>query len=111
MKELITKESLFVKGEDGQMILSEDAIDSIISIETEKKKIDKQYKKYREALLAGMEAYGLTKFESDDLLVTYVEPTERIGIDQKKLYKEYPSAAFACEKESAVKSSVRVTVR
>lgn len=111
MKELITKEALFVQGPEGEMILSENAVNAIRQMEIEKKQIDKDYKKYREAILAGMEAYGLTKFESDELLVTYVEPTERVSIDSKKLYREYPAAAFACEKESPVKASVRITVR
>lgn len=111
MKELITKESLFVKGEDGQMILSQDAIDSIRNTEIIMKKMKKDYEKYKKAVLEGMEAYGLKKVETDELLVTYVEPTERIGIDNDKLWSEYADIAFKCQKFSKVKASVRITVR
>lgn len=111
MNELITKEMLFVQGEDGAMILSNETVNTILQMETQKKEIDKTYKAYREAIKSGMEEYGLKKFESDDLIVTYVEPTEKVGIDTKKLYEEYPSAAFACEKESPVNASVRIKVR
>ena len=109
--ELVTKDMLFVKSEDGAMVLSTDAADAIRAMEVEKKRLEKQYKKYREVLIAGMEEYGLERFESDDLLVTYIPETERVSIDTKKLYKEHPAAAFACERESKVKPSVRITVR
>ena len=111
MKELITKESLFVKSEEGQMVLSENAIDVIRGIELQKKEIEKQYKKYRKALLDGMEAYGLTKVDTEDLLVTYVPETERVSIDTDKLWKEHKDVAFKCQKISDVKASVRVTPR
>lgn len=111
MGELITKENLFIQGEDGQMILSPDAAEDIYDMEMEMKKIKKIYDKYKKAILAGMEAYGLKKFESDDLLVTYVEPTERYSIDTNKLWDEYKDIAFKCEKCSPVKASIRITVR
>lgn len=111
MAELITKEMLFVKNEDGQMIIDPNMLETIIGIETEKKKIDKVYKKYKEALLNGMEYYGLKKVDTDDILITYVEPTERVSIDNDKLWSDYADVAFKCQKVSKVKSSIRITVR
>lgn len=111
MSDIITYDKLFVKGEDGQMVLSQNAIDSIRNTEIIMKKLKKDYDKYKKAVLEGMEAYGLKKVDTDDLLVTYVEPTERISIDQDKLWKEYKDVAFDCQKFSPVKSSVRITVR
>ena len=111
MGELITKEMLFVKNDDGQMIISPSAIEDICILETQIKRMNKEYKKYKAALLAGMEAYGLKKCETDDLLVTYVEPTERIDIDRDKLWAEYRDIAFKCQKDVPVKSSIRITVR
>lgn len=109
---LVTKNDLFVLDkETNEMILSEQAIDAILEIETQRKQLDKEYKAYREALLDGMETYGLKKCETDDLVVTYVEPTERIGIDNDKLWAEYKNIAFKCQKFTPVNSSVRVKVR
>lgn len=111
MAELITKNSIFVKGEDGNMIIAPHAIERIHDIEVQKKALDKEYKKFKAALLDGMESYGLKKVDTEDLLVTYVEETERYTIDTKKLWDEYKDIAFKCEKCSPVKASVRITVR
>ena len=111
MGDLITKESLFIEGADGQMVLSEDAVDSIRNTEILMKKLKKDYDKYKKAILDGMEAYGLKKVETDELVVTYVEPTERIGIDQDRLWAEHRDIAFECQKFSPVKASIRITVR
>ena len=111
MGELITKEMLFIKNDDGQMVLSPNAIEEIHGMEVTMKEMNKTYKKYKAALLAGMEAYGLKKVDTEDLLVTYIEPTERYSIDTDKLWKEYKDIAFKCEKCSPVKPSIRITVR
>lgn len=111
MNELITKNEVFVKGEDGNMVISEDAIMKIRSIEQQRKEFDKQYKKFKAMLKDGMEEYGVKKADTDDLLITYVEPTERYTIDTKKLWAEYKEAALACEKVSDVSGSVKITIR
>lgn len=112
MGQLVTKEMLFVKDEQsGEMILSPSTIEEVREMEVQMKKIKKEYDKYKKAMLEGMETYGLKKVETDDLLVTYVEPTERTSIDTDKLWSEHKDVAFACQKTSPVKSSIRITVR
>lgn len=111
MKELITKDSLFIKNADGEMVLAPNAIERVHDIEVQKKALEKEYKKYKAALLDGMEAYGLKKVDTDDLLITYVEPTERISLDQERLWAEHKDIAFECQKFTPVKASVRITVR
>ena len=111
MNELITKESLFIKDQDGQVVVAPDALEAIRAIEVEMKQLNKKYKKYKEVLLNGMEDYGLKKVDTDDLLISYVEPTERISLDQDKLWKEHKDVAWQCQKVSPVKASIRITVR
>lgn len=111
MNELIKKSDMFVQGKDGTMQISQSAIETICSIEKQRKDFDKAYKKMKETLLSGMEEYGIKKAESDDLLITYVEPTERVSIDTDKLWEKYFNAAYACQKESKVNASVRIKVR
>jgi len=110
-KELITKDSLFIKDENGQMIVDPNALDIIREIEVQVKKLNKKHKKYKEVLLEGMESYGIKKVDTDDLLISYIEPTERYAIDQDKLWKEYKDVAFKCQKEIPVKASIRITPR
>lgn len=111
MNELITKSNIFVKDEEGQMVVAHSALERIAEIETEKKRLDKEYKKYRKVLQEGMEEYGIKKVDTDDVLITYIEPTEKLAINQKKLWAEYKDIAFKCQEFSPVKASIKITVR
>lgn len=111
MTEIIKKDALFMKDVDGAMIVAPSVMETIHDIEVQKRRIDKQYDDYKKALLEGMEEFGIKKAETDDLVITYVEPTERASIDTKKLWAEYKDVAFACEKVSPVKASVRIKTR
>lgn len=110
MNEIITKNTIFER-QDGQMILKPDAIETIREIEVQMKKLEKQYKKFKKALLEGMEEYGIKKVDSEDLLITYIEPSERVTIDTKMLWDKYKEVAFDCQKVSEVNGSIRITVR
>ena len=98
---------------DGQLQVSQSAIDRICEIERQKKALDKEYKQFKSALLDAMEDHGIKQFadEESGLKITYVEATERISIDTEKLWKEHQRIAFECQKSSPVKASVRITVR
>lgn len=111
MNELITKSNVFVKGEDGQMIVEPSVLGRIAEIETEKKRLDKEYKKYRKVLQEGMEEYGIKKVDTEDVLITYIEPTEKLSINQKRLWAEYRDIAFKCQEFSPVKASIKIIVR
>ena len=109
--ELITKNEVFVKDENGQMVVSPEAIATIREIECQHKNFDKQYKKFKKMLLEGMEEYGIKKVDTEDLLVTYVEEGEQVKMDNDKLWANYKNIAFECQKVVPVKSSIRITVR
>ncbi len=111
MNQIVKKEDMFIQNENGEMVVAPNAIEFIHDMEERKKKADKEYSKIKAMILEGMEEYGIKKVDTDDLLITYIEPTERCSIDTKKLWAEYKDVAFACEKVSQVKSSVRITVR
>ena len=111
MKEIIPKNEMFMRDESGEMVLAPNAIETLHDMEVRRKTLDKEMKKVKETLLNGMEEYGIKKVETDDLLITYVEPQERVTIDNQKLWDEYKSIAFKCQKITPVKSSVRITTR
>ena len=75
------------------------------------KDIKKQYDEYKMALLEAMETYGVKKIDTEDFVVSYIAPTERISLDSKKVEAEYPDVYAECLKVSDVKSSVRVRLR
>ncbi len=111
MSEIIRRDNLFVKNDDGAMIVAPNAMEHIHDIEVQKRKIDKEYDSWKKALLEGMEEYGIKKAETDDLVITYIEESERSSIDTKKLWNEYKDIAFECERVSPVKASIRIKTR
>lgn len=111
MSNIITRDDLFIKDESGEMIIAPNAMNRICEIETQKKALDKEYKKYKEVLKSGMEFYGLKKIETDDLVISYVEPFEKTVIDSDRLWSEYKDVAIICQKDQQVSSSIRVKVR
>lgn len=60
---------------------------------------------------ATLEQYGITKFESDVLNLTYVAPTVSHGIDTDKLKKKYPDAAADCAKDTPKAGYVKITLK
>lgn len=86
-------------------------INTISSIEQQKKALEEQSKTMRERLLEAMEQYGVKKFENDILSVTYVAPTTRKSIDTTALKKEYPAIAEHYTKTSNVKASIKIVVK
>lgn len=105
------KEIIQVDRETGEIYVARETMAVIKKLETDKKRIDEEYKEYKTALLRAMQEYGIEKIDSDDMLVTYVGEHERTSVDSKKLEKEYPSVYMDCLKTSIVKPSVRVTIR
>ena len=86
-------------------------LNAIASLTAHKKAIEEQEKGMKAALLAAMEQYGITKFESDVLNLTYVAPTVSHGIDTTKLKKKYPDVAAECAKDTPKAGYVKITLK
>lgn len=86
-------------------------LNAIASLTAHKKAIEEQEKTMKAALLSAMEQYGITKFESDVLNLTYVAPTVSHGIDTAKLKKKYPDAAADCAKDTPKAGYVKITLK
>lgn len=86
-------------------------IQTIANISAAKQELENQDKKMREQLEAAMEEYNIKSFENDLVKITYVDPTTRTSVDSAKLKKKYPAVYEECSKTSAVKASVRITVK
>ena len=87
------------------------AISRVTKILALKKKLDEQEKALREALVSGMEKYGIKSFETDTLKVTFKDAYQKAGIDSKKLKADFPDVYQACYKPSNVKASVVVSLK
>ena len=86
-------------------------LNAIADLTTQKKALEEQEKSMKAALFEAMEKYGIKKFESDVLNLTYVAPTVSHGIDTAKLKKRYPEAAADCAKDTPKAGYVKITLK
>ena len=92
---------------------AEQAERAVMVAEAAKKEAEANANEIRAQLIAAMEAQGIKSFETADksMLITYVAPSVRQGLDGELLKKEHPELAQKYVKTSTVKASVRITVR
>ena len=86
-------------------------LNAIAALTTQKKALEDQEKTMKAALFSAMEKFGIKKFESDVLNITYVAPTVSHGIDSAKLKKKYPDAAADCAKDTPKAGYVKITLK
>lgn len=83
----------------------------IASVVNMKKQCEEQEKELKDQLKKAMEEYGVKKFESDVLNITYVAETTSTSIDSTKLKKLHPDIAKECSKVSKKSSYIKVEVK
>lgn len=81
-----------------------------------KLELQKQYEaevnEMKAQLLELMKTNGVKKFEIEgQLSVAYVEPTERVSLDTKKIQTNHPELYEMYLKKSAVKESLKITLK
>lgn len=86
-------------------------LNAITSLTAHKKAVEEQEKNLKAALLSAMERFGIKKFESGILNLTYVEATVAHGVDSAKLKKKYPEAAADCAKDTPRAAYVKITLK
>ena len=104
MKNLITIEN-------GTPILAPEAVQKIVEFERMAKDIKEKETELKNAILEAMEAEGIIKIDADDVIISYVAPTDRESLDTKALRAELPDIYDAYVKISPVKASIRVKLR
>ena len=89
------------------------AEEEFVMLETKANELKKTRDMLREQLLELFEKQVIKSWESPNkkLLVTYVAPIDRIGVDNSKLKKEFPQVFTACQKLTHTKAQLRVKIR
>lgn len=83
----------------------------IASVVNAKKQCEAQEKELKDQLKKAMEEYGVKKFESDILNITYIAETTSTSVDSAKLKKLYPKIAEECSKTSKKSAYIKVEVK
>lgn len=96
---------------DNQLIVQESAIKELINLEKQSEEIEKKKKEIHRMLLEEMENKGIKKYEDDNIIITYIDPTTRETFDSKALKEEDIDTYDKYIKIVNVKSSVRVKIK
>lgn len=75
------------------------------------KEIKAKEDELKKAILTEMESGGFLKLDTDELVISYVAPTDRETLDTKTLKEELPDIYDAYVKITPVKSSIRIKLK
>lgn len=86
-------------------------LEKIAAVVNMKKQCEEQEKTLKDQLKQAMEQYGVKKFESDILNITYVAESTATFIDSAKLKKLHPDIAQECSKVSKKSAYIKVELK
>lgn len=76
-----------------------------------KKQLEEQEKALKDQIKQAMEKFGVKKFESEQLTITYVGETTAVSVDTTKLKKKlHPDIAEECSKTSVKSAYIKVEI-
>lgn len=102
MQEIILTENGLISGQSMTLI---EAVEKETAAMIQKRDM------LRAALLDAMEKHNIKKFENDDIVISYIAPTDRERFDSKALREDMPDVYEAYAAIHPVKSSVRVRLK
>lgn len=99
------------KVSESSVAIEQQIMQATANFQTQLKTMRAQESELRAAILEGMKANGVKKFENDVLTLTYIAPTKRSSIDVAALRAAEPELAEKYTRESVVKESLRIKVK
>ena len=98
------------KTENGTVIMLQDFSEEVARVKNQLKALKDLDQKYNDMIREAMEQYGVVKIETENLNVTYVQPTEKETFDSKAFKEDFPELYDEYVKMTPVKASLRVKV-
>lgn len=100
-----------ITNEQNMMAPVSDDVKQLILLGLKIKEYQDAYNQGLEKLKDFMEEHSIKKFENDDVVLTYIEPTYRETFDSKMFKKEHEDMYNEYIKISNIKSSLRVKLK
>lgn len=91
-----------------ELTLKRDTFNAIRKLKRMEKAIKEKVAEINNALIHQMEAVGIIKYENDEMVISYIQETEREVFDSKKFRAEHPDLYDEYVQLKPVKSSVRI---
>lgn len=100
-----------IKFENEVAVLDNETSIKIAEFEKQLKAIKEQEDILKQAILEEMETRGIIKLETDSLVITYIEPSDRETFDSKSFRTDHQDLYDEYVKMTPVKSSIRLKVK
>ena len=100
-----------IKIKNNEINLNEETSKKLAEFELKIKEIKEQEDKIKQSILKEMEEKNIIKIETDDVMISYVAPTDRETFDSKLFREEYSALYDEYVKITPVKSSIRIKVK
>ena len=97
--------------EQNTALLNPEASSKLAEFERMAKEIKAKEDELKQRILAEMEANGILKIETDELIINYIAPSSRETFDSKALRKDNPDLYDEYIKISPVSASVRMKLK
>lgn len=100
-----------IKIEDNKPLLSAEIASQIAEFERQVKHIEEQEKALKKAILEEMEQKNIIKLDSDELMISYIAPTDRERFDSKSFRADHADLYDEYVRMIPVKSSIRIKLK
>lgn len=91
--------------------LSPDTVEKLIFLEQTAKKVADEQKKLKEAIREAMEAAGIIKIDTPEVMINYIAATDRETFDSKMLRADFPDIYDTYCRISTVAPSIRIKIK
>ena len=108
---VITGQKYELQANDLDLETLYDAEKLIAFYERQRDKAEQAAKKVREQIVETMKKQGITKFENDNLIITYIAPTTKDSFDSTRFKTEHPKEYQKYVKTSKVKEQIRIKIK
>lgn len=96
---------------DGVALLDGQTAAKIASLKKMQEELKNKEKELTDALIAEMESKNIIKIETDEMIISYIAPSDRETFDSKRFRADHADLYDDYVKMSPVKSSLRVKMR
>ena len=100
-----------IKIENASAVLNIATSKQLYEFEKAMKELKEQEDELKKAILDEMEAKGIVKIDTDDLMINYIAPTDRETFDSKSFREKHQDLYDEFVKLTPVKSSVRIKLK
>lgn len=97
--------------EGNQPILKPEVLAKLIWLEDMAKKVSDEQKKLKEAIREAMEAQGIIKIDTPEIMINYIAATDRESFDSKTFREDFPEIYDTYIKMTTVAPSIRIKIK